>query len=99
MFDIVRFFTNERFLIWFLEFDPESFFMILKKIYLEQEPYDYITNQADFIAMYHAKTPGLEPCLNLSAILEVVCYNIDTILEKDREQSSEGKLSAKGEAL
>jgi len=40
--DIVRFFTNERFMQWFLDFDPDSFFAILKKVFLEPEPFDFI---------------------------------------------------------
>ena len=72
--------------------------MILKKLYLEQEPNDYITNQATFIAMYAEKVPGLEPCYNLSTIIEVIWETVDVILDKDREQN-EGRQTAKGEAL
>lgn len=35
VYDIVRFATNEKFLKWFLEFDPECFFSLLKKLFLE----------------------------------------------------------------
>ena len=42
IYDIVRFLTNEKFLSYFLEFDPFSFFNILQKIFLEQEPYEYM---------------------------------------------------------
>ena len=45
IYDIVRFLTNEKFLSYFLEFDPFSFFNILQKIFLEQEPYEYMRTQ------------------------------------------------------
>ena len=85
VFDIVRFFTNQRFLTWFLEFDPESFFTILKKLYLDQEPYDYISNQDSFIAMYAEKVPGLEACQTLADIINIVCHTVDKLLDRDRE--------------
>ena len=42
VYDIVRFCTNDKFMSWFLNFDPESFFQVLKKLFLDQDPYDYI---------------------------------------------------------
>lgn len=42
--DIVRFVTNEKFLQWFLDFDPDSFFAMLKKIFNDLEPADFIVN-------------------------------------------------------
>ena len=98
VFDIVRFFTNKQFLVWFLQFDPESFFQILKKLYLEQEAYDFIQNQESFVAMYREQVPGLEKCATLIEIIEVVSTNTDTLLEAERKDN-EGKLTAKGEAL
>ena len=35
IYDIVRFLTNEKFMTWFLEFDPHSFLQIVKKLFLE----------------------------------------------------------------
>jgi hypothetical protein len=98
VFDIVRFFTNKQFLVWFLQFDPESFFQILKKLYLEQEAYDFIQNQESFVAMYRDSVPGLEVCSTLLEIIEVVSSNVDTLLEEERKVN-DGKLTAKGEAL
>lgn len=42
--DIVRFVTNERFMAWFMEFDPESFFAVLSKVFNDPEPADFIVN-------------------------------------------------------
>ena len=42
IYDIVRFLTNDQFLGHFLDFDPHSFFHVVKKLFLEQEPYEYI---------------------------------------------------------
>jgi len=49
IYDIVRFLTNERFLAFFLEFDAFTFFEIVKKLFLEHEPYEFIRSQCDFI--------------------------------------------------
>ena len=49
IYDIVRFMTNEKFLVFFLEFDAFSFFDIIKKLFLEQEPYEYLKSQQEFI--------------------------------------------------
>jgi hypothetical protein len=40
--DIVRFCTNERFMQWFLDFDPDSFFAILRKVFNDPEPFEFI---------------------------------------------------------
>lgn len=42
IYDIVRFLTNEKFMVYFLNFDPFSFLRLVKKLFLEQEPYEYI---------------------------------------------------------
>lgn len=42
IYDIVRFLTNDKFLSFFLDFDPYAFFQVLKKLFLEQEPYEYL---------------------------------------------------------
>ncbi len=52
VYDIVRFATNERFMNWFLEFDPETFFKLMKQLFTDQEPYEYIVSQKAFIEMY-----------------------------------------------
>ena len=44
VYDIVRFCTNDQFLTWFLEFDPDSFFKLMKKLFVEDEPFGYITS-------------------------------------------------------
>ena len=62
IYDIVRFLTNERFISWFLRFDPHEFMQTLKKLFLEQEPYEYIRSQDSFIEMYRDQVAGLEAC-------------------------------------
>lgn len=42
IYDIVRFLTNEKFLSFFLDFDPYCFLEVVKKLFLEAEPYEYI---------------------------------------------------------
>lgn len=42
VYDIVRFSTNDKFLEWFLAFDPDCFFQLMKSLFLDQEPYEYI---------------------------------------------------------
>ena len=44
VYDIVRFATNQQFLTWFLAFDPDCFFKLMKTLFLDQEPYEYITS-------------------------------------------------------
>jgi hypothetical protein len=44
VYDIVRFATNEKFMNWFLEFDPDTFFKLMKQLFTEQEPYEYIVS-------------------------------------------------------
>lgn len=44
VFDIVRFTTNERFLKWFLDFDPDAFFKLMRSLYLDQEPFEYLVS-------------------------------------------------------
>jgi hypothetical protein len=60
--DIVRFFTNERFLQWFLDFDPDSFFTVLKKLFTDPEPRGFIDTQDDFLAKNREANPFLEQC-------------------------------------
>lgn len=69
IYDIVRFMTNERFIVFFLDFDAFSFFDIIKKLFLEQEPYEYLKSQQEFIKQYADKVIGLEPCLTHEEII------------------------------
>lgn len=69
--DIVRFFTNEKFMQWFLDFDPDSFFAILKKLFNEHEPFDFIMTQDAFIAQHREENPFLEPCYTHTDILMI----------------------------
>ena len=70
IYDIVRFLTNEQFMSFFLDFDPHSFLNIVKKLFMEREPYEYIRTQDTFIEMYRDSVVGLdEPCMNHAQII------------------------------
>ena len=98
IYDIVRFLTNEKFLSFFLDFDPYSFFDILKKLFLEQEPYEYIRTQYDFTQQYKDQVLGLEPCMNHEEIIIFMEAQVKARLEEDMKEN-DGELSAKGESL
>lgn len=98
IYDIVRFLTNERFLSFFFDFDSHTFFDILKKLFLEHEPFEFIRSQCDFITEHQQEIIGLEPCMNHEEILIFMETQVSTFLDKDREDN-DGNLSAKGEAL
>jgi hypothetical protein len=42
VYDVVRFCTNEKFMQWFLEFDADAYFKILRKLFNDAEPSHYI---------------------------------------------------------
>ena len=98
IYDIVRFLTNERFLSFFFEFDAHTFFAILKKLFLEHEPFEFIRTQTDFIAKYQHEIVGLEPCMTHEEILIFMETQTTAFLGKGREAGG-GELSAKGEAV
>jgi len=81
---------------FYLEFDPYSFLNVVKKLFMEREPYEYIRTQDSFIEMYKDNVAGLEPCMNHEQI--VICFDesVTKLLAKERQS---GTLSAKGEAL
>lgn len=58
--DIVRFCTNERFMTWFLDFDPDAFFLVLLKLFSDPECKEFLLTQDKFIADEKAKNPHLE---------------------------------------
>ena len=47
---------------WFLDFDPDSFFAILKKVFTEPEPFDFIMTQDEFLESNKDENPHLQPC-------------------------------------
>ena len=98
IYDIVRFLTNEKFLAYFLTFDPLCFFSILEKLFLEQEPYEYLKSQTEFITQYSEQVIGLEPCLHHEEIIIFMDEQVTKMLEADRAQN-DGELSSGGEAL
>lgn len=56
---------------WFLEFDPDSFFAILKKIFNDHEPYEFITTQDSFIQKHMEENPFLTPCYDHESIIGI----------------------------
>lgn len=96
--DIVRFCTNEKFMHWFLDFDPDSFFAILKKVFIDPEPFEFILSQDDFIAKHKADNPFLEPCYAHTDILTIFTQKVAKMIT-DEKASNEGKLTAKAERL
>ena len=99
IYDIVRFLTNEKFLSYFLEFDPFSFFNILQKLFLEQEPYEYMRTQQEFIMLQREKVIGLEPCMSHEELIIFMDDQVQLLLKADRDLSDDGELTSKGEAL
>lgn len=79
--DIVRFFTNEQFMQWFLDFDPDSFFAILKKVFTEPEPFEYIITQDAFLESNKMENPHLLPCYTHSDILMIFEQRINMKIE------------------
>ena len=98
IYDIVRFLTNEKFLAFFVDFDPHGFFNVLQKLFLEQEPYEFIRSQYDFIMEYSEVVIGLAPCMNHEEIIIFMDSQITKNLQDDRSKNN-GELSAKGESL
>ena len=47
---------------FFLEFDPHCFLNIVAKLFLEQDPFEYIKSQHSFVEMYKDEVVGLEIC-------------------------------------
>lgn len=85
---------------YFLEFDPHSFFMVVRRLFLDEAPYEYIKSQANFIEMYRDTVAGLEePCMNHAEIIECLDTNVRRLISADIEASAQKKLSEKGEAL
>jgi hypothetical protein len=80
IYDIVRFLTNDKFMSWFLDFDPHSYFHVLQKLYHEPEPYEYIKSQQNFFKMYEDSIQGLEPCLSHEAIVVTLDEQVEKML-------------------
>ena len=64
VYDIVKFVTNERFMFWFIDFDPDCYFQLMKLLFTQQEVYEFLTSQKGFIDMYSGKVAGLEQCFD-----------------------------------
>ena len=94
----MRFLTSDRFLAYFLDFDPFSFFRIVKKLFLEREPFEYIRSQESFIEMYKENVIGLEPCLTHKEMIKCLDEAVTQLL--DQYSSTENETNCtKAEAL
>lgn len=96
VYDIVRFATNDKFLGWFLAFDPDCFFKLMKTLFLDQEPYEYIQSQHGFIEMYKDSINGLDACMTHIQIVDALQQQVIAYIVRDREQNN-GLLSQRGE--
>ena len=96
--DIVRFCTNERFLQEFLSFDAEAFFQVLKKVFNDTEPHEYIKSQHQFIESTKNKFSYLEACFDHSEILSILEQKVDEVVKQKSESGIE-KQEIEAEAL
>lgn len=96
--DIVRFCTNERFMQEFLKFDADAFFQVLKKVFNDQEPHEYIKSQFIYIEQTKKNNPFLEPCLSHSEILDVLEKKVSEVV-KTKQESGETEQLKEAEAL
>ena len=98
VYDVVRFCTNEKFMAWFLDFDADSFFTILRKLFNDPEPSEYIRTQETFINKNREKNPFLEPCFTHMQILAIVCLKVEQQLEiyagEGKDDKAEGLKNA-----
>ena len=81
IYDIVRFLTSDRQVTFFLEFDPHCFLNIVAKLFLEQDPFEYIKSQHSFIEMYKDEIVGLEPCMTHEEIIACLDANVKSLLQ------------------
>ena len=82
--DIVRFLTNEKFMHWFLDFDPDSFFTILKKVFVDPEPFEFILSQDEFIAKHKSENPFLEPTYAHTDMLEIFTRKVAQMVNEEK---------------
>jgi hypothetical protein len=81
-----------------LDFDPDSFFAMLKKIFNDPEPFEFIRGQDDFIAKNKANNPLLDHCYAHSDILTIFDRIVTSFIQAQKA-SNEGKLTLKAETL
>ena len=87
IYDIVRFLTNEKFVSYFLTFDPASFFAVVAKLFLEPVPFEYIKSQASFIEMFKDTVVGLESCPAHAEIITCLDQNVTQLLDDDKRET------------
>lgn len=104
VYDIVRFMTNEKYLKWFLDFDSDTFFRLVKILFLDQDVYEYLASQRQFVEMYKDQINGIETCLTHSEIIEKLHQAVLNYIYSDKELNKErdngySSLTIKGETM
>ena len=82
--DIVTFVTNEKFMQWFLEFDPDCFFTMLRKIFNDPEPFEFVDSLPDFIEQNRAENPLLGKCHGHSQMLTIFDKVVSNVVAKEK---------------
>ena len=82
----------------FLKFDADAFFQVLKKVFNDQEPHEYIKSQFTYIEQTKKSNPYLEPCLSHSEILDVLEKKVTEVVNEKKE-SDETEQHKEAEAL
>jgi hypothetical protein len=96
--DIVTFVTNEKFMQWFLEFDPDCFFTMLRKIFNDPEPYEFVDSLPEFIEQNRAENPLLGKCHGHSQMLTIFDKVVSNVVAKEKAENG-GQLTLKAETL
>lgn len=65
---------------------------------MDNEPFQYITNQRGFVEMYRDEIAGLEECASHNDILNAIHKEVQEILEADKAEN-DGQMSSKCEVL
>jgi hypothetical protein len=68
---------------YFLEFDPESFLTIVKKLFVDKEPFEFIQTSVEFLEDNREANPLLKSCANHSEILMCFAKVVSTVIENE----------------
>ena len=67
-----------------MDFDPDSFFTILKKVFVDPEPFDFILSQDDFIAKHKRENPFLEPTYAHTDMLAIFTRKVAQMVNEEK---------------
>ena len=81
-----------------MQFDALCFFKLIQPLFLDNEPFQYITTQRGFVEMYRDEVAGLEECASHNDILNAIHKEVKEILEVDKA-ANDGQMSSKCEVL